>query len=515
MHPLLIEGGLAGLSIAAWFGLYGGLLVLTRPRSVTPEPSTQDLGPEPPAVASLVGNGWDLTEDAAEATLLDLGARDVLEFRQPAADPTHTTVHIRQSSPTGLLPYERRVYDRIAGLAVGGVVPLTALTFRDPKRSHAWAKDLRAEVIADARARGLSRRRFSRTHVSILGAGAVIAAIGVAIAVAHYVNRGDEEDPIGTVLSVGFVTFAVLAALAGRNVGERDTPEGRAAAARWLGVRNWLRAHEAFAELPPSAVAVWGRYIGYGAALGTTRVASAVIDLGMGNRRRVWSSYGDGWHRVRVSYPRFWPRYGRPAAILLLRAGLALAAGIALVRWWRPFIADLAEFDPVRPVAGTVSALGFALGVALVAYAAYVVIRVIIDAASPLHLTGQVLWVEVWRQKSGGENSPPKPWLAYFAVDSGPSDRTTAWGLPYEMVGRCETGDLVAMRVRRWSRRVVDLAVVPAASAPPASDPAAPDPAASDPAAPDPAASDPPAPDPPGSGGSADGPVIAPSAQAG
>jgi hypothetical protein len=479
----VIEVAVGVLAVGGWFALYGALLVITRPRGVRPAPATQDLGPEPPAVASLVGNGWDLTEDAAEATLLDLGARGWYEFRQPAADPTHTTVHMLQSTPTGLLPYERRVYDRVAAVAVGGVVPLTALTFRDPKQAQSWWKHLRGEIIDDARSRGLSRRRLSPTHVGILTAGAAVAATVVALAVAHNVFRGDvqgeDEDPIGAVLAAGFVTFAILTAIGGRNVGERDTPAGREAAARWLGVRGWLRAHEAFAELPPSAVAVWDRYLGYGAALGTTRVASAVIDLGMGNRRRVWSSFGGTWHRVRVSYPRFWPRYGRPVHILLLRAALALAAGIALVRWWRPLVADLSDLDQVRGVAGPVSTLGFLLGVALLAYATYVVVRVLIDAIAPRRLTGQVLWVEVWRQTSGNNDSAPRPWLAYLAVDSGPSDRTTAWGLPYEMVGRCDTGDTVTMTVRRWSRRVTDLTVTdltPAAAAPrPPADP--PDPA--------------------------------------
>jgi hypothetical protein len=472
MDARVIEVAVGALAVGGWFGLYGGLLVVTRPRGVRAEPATQELGAEPPAVVSLVGNGWDLTEDAAEATLLDLGSKGLLEFRQPAADPTHTTVHMLQSSPAGLLPYERRVYDRVAAAAVGGVVPLTALTFRDPKQAQSWWKSLRGEIIADARSRGLSQRRFSRTHVGILTAGAAIAATVVALAVARNVFRGDEEDPIGAVLAAGFVTFAVLTAVAGRNVGERDTPAGREAAARWLGVRAWLRAHDAFAELPPSAVAVWDRYLGYGAALGTTRVASAVIDLGMGNRRRVWSSYGGTWHRVRVSYPRFWPRYGRPAFDLVLRAALALAAGFVLVRWWRPLIADLSDLEPVEMVAGPASRLGFFLGVALLAYGTYVVVRVLIDAIFPLRLTGQVLWVEVWRQTSGSNNSAPRPWLAYLAVDSGPSDRTTAWGLPYEMVGRCDTGDAVSFTVRRWSRRITDLTLTPS------SDPTAPPPTA-------------------------------------
>jgi len=469
MRPWVIEVGLGALSVGAWLGLYAVMLLVTRPRGVAAAPATQDLGDEPPAVASLVGNGWDLTEDAAEATLLDLGGRDILEFRQPANDPTHTTVHILQSNPTGLLPYERRVFDRVSGLAVGGLLPLTALTFRDQKQAQAWWKGLRGEVVADARARGLSQRRFGRTQIAILTAGAAVAAAGIAVAVGHYAFRGDDDDPIGTIIAAGVVGFLVLAGIGGRNVGERDTPAGREAAARWLGVKAWLRAHDSFAELPPSAVAVWDRYLGYGAALGATRVSSRVIDLGMGNRRLVWSSFGGTWHRVRVRYPKFWPRYGRPVPILVLRAVLALAVGYALVRWWRPAISELSDLDSVRRFAGPLSPAGFALGVGLLGYGAYAIVRVVVDAIVPVRLTGQVLWIEVWRQTARKEDSPPKPWLHYIAIDDGRSDRTVAWGLPSDYALVCDTGQTVTVTIRRWSRRVVALT-----TAPPSLPPAAP-----------------------------------------
>jgi hypothetical protein len=99
--------------------------------------------------------------------------------------------------------------------------------------------------------------------------------------------------------------------------GERDTPAGIVAAARWLPVRDWLRAHEQFGDLPPAAVTVWDRYLSYGLALGVAPATGAVLDLGMGDRRRgmgdrrrVWSSYGGRWRRVRVRYPRLRPHLG-------------------------------------------------------------------------------------------------------------------------------------------------------------------------------------------------------------
>src|SRR5262245_64350513 len=112
MQPWIIEIGIAAASVAAFFGLYGIMRLVSRPARVSPAGATPDLGQETPALASIVGNGWDLTEDAAEATLVDLAAKKVIEFRQPADDPFHKTIHIRQTNPSNLNWYVRRVFER-------------------------------------------------------------------------------------------------------------------------------------------------------------------------------------------------------------------------------------------------------------------------------------------------------------------------------------------------------------------------------------------------------------------
>jgi hypothetical protein len=455
MDPrLLADIGIAGASLGAWFALYGTALLLTRPRMPEPAPATQDLGEESPAVVSLLVNRWDVTEDAAESTLLDLAARRLIELRQPADDPMHTTLHVRDPRPPDLAPYERRVLDRVNRLAMGGVVPLTALTFRDQSGAKSWTKGLRADVVAEARARGLSRRRFGPSLVGMLTGAAAMAAIGVAAAAFHYGVWTDDEDNPG--VGAGIVTFVVLSIVIGLTTGERDTPLGREVAARWLGVRRWLRAHEQFADLPPAAVAVWDRYLAYGAATGTAHLASAVLDLGMGNRRLVWSGHGGAWHRVRVRYPRLWRRYGLTAPALLLRAGLALFAGGVLVRL-HGFPAELRnEGDEAFARAmDLTTTIALWLGLALLVYGGYVLLRTVIDLATTRALSGEVLWVEKWRSKPGGENEPPRPWLHYLAIDDGRGDRTTAWGLPSEHAGRLHDSDQVVVRVRPWSRRVV------------------------------------------------------------
>ncbi len=468
MSPAVLEIGAIGASLALFFGAYGLLLSITRPRHIHAAPASQDLPEEPPAVASLLGTGWQVTEDAAEATLLDLGARGYLEFRQPDNDPFHTTVHLTGAAPTGLNAYETRVYERVKELTMDGVVPLTAMTFRDEKAAKSWWKALRSEVIADSRARGLSRRRFGPAIVTFLVIVAAVAAAGITYGFGHWAIRtpGKHEDDIEAIIGAYVVSLAVLSTYAGRYNGERDTAAGRQAAGRWLGVRDWLRGHDAFADLPPAAVGLWDRYLAYGAALGATRTASTIIDMGMGDRTRVWSTFGGTWHRVRVRYPSS-GRYGATAPMLVFRGVLLAVIGYVIARYGHVVVDIAMQIDAVSasvfaPFAGLTSALITVAGVVLALRGGYTVLRTITDLAAPRTITGQVLWTAVWRTQtsSSEDNRPPQPITYYLAVDDGTSDRTVAWALPLALGGSCATGDTIQMTVRPWSRRVTAVSVV-------------------------------------------------------
>ena len=133
------------------------------------------------------------------------------------------------------------------------------------------------------------------------------------------------------------VLISAFGVIAGRYRGERSTPSGREVAARWLGVRDWLAGHDAFADLPPAAVMVWDRYLGYGAAVHVAHAATAALDLGMGSKYLVWSSYGGHWRRVRVRYPRLLGRYGLPTGKLVKGGLIRLALGFAAAAVSRTF----------------------------------------------------------------------------------------------------------------------------------------------------------------------------------
>jgi hypothetical protein len=463
MNVHLLDAGSAAASIAVWYAAYLVARLVTRPAAVRSEPATPNLGDEPPAVVSLLTNRWELTEDAAEATLLDLAARGFLELRQPAEDPLQTTIQVRDKAADGLLTFERQVLDRVTHLAQGGVLPVTALTFRDSGQAEAWEKRLRVAVVAEARRRGLSRRRFSPalvTALTVLAAG--VGAVAGWAAFHWMVLQPSEDDDslggaIGGALVAGFLVFGSLGAVIKAYQGERDTPMGRTVAARWLGVRQWLRGHEAFADLPPSAVAVWDRYLPYGAAVGATRVASAVLDLGMGDRKRVWSSHGGQWHRVRVRYPRVWPRYGKSAPHLVKQGLGTLAAGCVLI-WLqgkpRMLTADIPELAGKDVWFSLADNLLLVIGLPLALLGAYKLIRILLDLATARTFDGQVLWVEAWPSTMLGKNDADR---SYLAIDDGDGDRTVAWARPAALGGR--PGDTVRVTVRRWTRRVVRLEV--------------------------------------------------------
>jgi hypothetical protein len=89
----------------------------------------------------------------------------------------------------------------------------------------------------------------------------------------------------------------------------------------------------------------------------------------------------------------------------------------------------------------------------------YRIARTVIDVAAPRELRGEVLWVELWRSTAERENKPAEPLVHYLAVDDGAGERTTAWALPSAEAHRARPGDVVAIRVHPWSRRVVELSV--------------------------------------------------------
>jgi hypothetical protein len=112
-------------------------------------------------------------------------------------------------------------------------------------------------------------------------------------------------------------------------------------------------------------VAIGDRYLSYGAALGVTGCAGDVLDLEMGDRRKVWSSCRGGWRRIKVRYPAAWPWSASTTRALVLRAALFIATAAVV----------LAATGPT----GWISLPGYAL----LAGGIYMLVRAVLDAGRP------------------------------------------------------------------------------------------------------------------------------------
>ncbi|MFJ6937805.1 DUF2207 family protein [Streptomyces sp. NPDC101132] len=494
----------ASAALALWLVGFALALVATRNGAPHTGPATQEFGedPEPPAVVSLLANHWRSVDHAAEATLLDLAHRGLVELRQNGDRAAHTTVHVPGPGATGaagsaeeLRPYERRVLARVAERAGTDGAPLGAVTFRGRERAAAWNRGLRQEVVAEARRLGLSRPRFGPGLNAVLMAGTLVPTALYAVAV---LSTGR----LLPAVTVASLVIGPLTWLVAKATGERATEAGLDRAGHWAGVRAWLHAHEEFAKLPPAAVAVWDRYLSYGAALGVTTRINQLLDFGTGSRRRVWSAYGGTWREVRIRYPRLLPGFGAgPARLLRLaaaaatvavglllfatlrepawavttgpdaehslrRPGLLLSAGWVLIavlavlvagrfRKWTPLAAFLAlmpgNFASLRGWgADAFDRPGLLPGEAAVvavfgALTAWYVVQLVLGRIGPRTLTGEVLRVETRRDGRA-------PLL--LALDEGTADRTVAWALDGPAPTHYSTGSEVRLTVERGTRRV-------------------------------------------------------------
>ncbi|NUR60668.1 MAG: DUF2207 domain-containing protein [Catenulispora sp.] len=331
-------------AVALWLLAVVAVKAATRPRMPQAGPRTMDLRPEPPAVAEFLTGGWEVGGSAVPATLVDLAGRGLLGFEQVGPDPRDTLVRVKgdgsflssqpgyagpsavpqaaaaatnggfdpgatmatvggrpfyvpaRGNPGPLLPFEKRVLHRVTALASGGVVPARALQQGTKDQDAKWHKAFDREVVADARARGLSRARYSTGIKALLVLLALVPAVLAAVASAKSRANGDGNGGLFGAVLIG----ALL--IVGSLGGERETKAGQEVCAEWLGLRDWLGADEQFRRLPPAAVAIWDRYLAFAAGFGIARKTVGALPLGARDERRAWSTYGGVWHEVRLGY---------------------------------------------------------------------------------------------------------------------------------------------------------------------------------------------------------------------
>lgn len=423
----------------------GLVAVATRPRRPRPGPATMELGPEPPAVVDLLTDDFEVTSEAVPATLIDLAARGWLSLESYGDD---VVCRVRGGDHGPLEPYERRVLDHLRGLAVDGVVPAAALTTGPEEVSKRWWRSFRREVVADARDRGLCRRRWPAWAAGV--AWIATAAAAALLWASGALDEDQELDPLTVGVVAGILLVGFIAGRVSASDRQRDTAAGLDAGGRWLGVRRYLLDHGSFSDQPAAAVAVWDRYLAHAAAMDLAGLAVAQLPLGAEDDRHAWSAVTGEWRPVVVDYPRFEPGWGRhpAAAIALGLLGGALSLALMWGSWRYAGDTDLGGLlDGVDPDllrwAGWGALVVCALGLVPLGYAATELWRGVADSFSVRTVDGVVLRT---RARSGGLQ-PPKV-VRYFSEPArrGQEEREPRW---YVAVDTGESPRVDAWRVRR------------------------------------------------------------------
>jgi hypothetical protein len=422
---------LAAVVVVAYFSIR---LSLLRARPVRAAAATPDLRDEPPAVVSLLVNGLVDAPQVASATLLDLAARGLVEIHEVAPDAQHTLVRLgTKTLPDAAPAYERRVLERVAATAGRTFTPVADLVATYADGGANWQRRLVRDATLDARRRGLVGTSDRGCLLGITTGGLVTAAL-----LAPLVPDPDAAGFGGTVAVLvaawlvvspavgGFVSGVTLGEKAGAP--DRYTAHGRDVTAHWLGVAAWLRAHPAMRDLPPAAVAVWDRYLAYGAALDAIPHAVRVLDFETAGRRSELTSHHTGVARtVHVRY-RGRNRLLRPGGLAAAQASLVWSV-LTLPLWLAVLVAAVATI-PSAYLRGLLAVLA---GVQALR-AGYRLVRAWLDLTRPQVVTGTVLDVSVAHhqptadnQGPHGEELPDLPTHYYVVVDDGSTDVVQPW----------------------------------------------------------------------------------------
>lgn len=417
----------AALAAALWVLVFTIRYSATFPRLPKPGPSTNDLGPEPPAVVNLLVNRWEPTRLAMAATLVDLAAQKVIDLEEVGPD-RFIVRHRRLAPARELNAYEHLVLDLVRSRAQGDWAPLEMIQLPDEADAAQFWKRFRKALEHDARSRGLARSRWSRLDWALLAGLSLLALelVAFAFGVAHLgegVNQSSESGGRWDWFGIAVLPWLGVIAAVSRLTALRGTPSGIDACARWLGVRRHLGEGSELAEQPPAGVAIWGPYLSQAIALGIGKSAAAAIPLGAEDPEVAWSHATGLWRTVRVRYPRRFGESERPGAVAftglvgsLFWGGLAFVAVPVVVKAaWQP-VRDLLD----RTDLGVSRALIAVFVLVPAAMAVYLLVRFtnsairmargVADLGRHRTITGEVVKVHDGR----------------FAVDDGSSDRLVA-----------------------------------------------------------------------------------------
>jgi Predicted membrane protein (DUF2207) len=431
--PVLIAAGGVGI---AWLLAAASIWVARRPPHVGGVPPTMELGAEPPAIAALLCDDYEVRTETAPATLLDLAARDVISLEEIQPGQTICRVATSATAPADLAPFELHVLSALRAKAIDGVIPATALTTGTEDASARWHHELAQLVVVDAKQRGLTIDRWPKRTIGLIGAGSFVLIVLFMISAQIGGDAGDHPVAAGVATAFaigGAVLLGVIAGRMRRSSAQRPTPAGTAAEARWLGVRAHLAQDEQLQQLPPAAVKLYGRHLAYAAGFGLAEHAVTALPFGEEDDHLAWSPQGGRWRRVRVRYPRVRPPgWGHPPV-------LATALGV--------FWAAVAIILLVR-LAGRVGSISVLIATVLafpLLWSLWVLSAAIPDLFTTRAMTGTVLRCRVRARVLASQNDP-KYWY-YVAIDDGTHDRIRAFRVSEDRYRSVRQGQTVTADV--------------------------------------------------------------------
>ena len=417
---LAIAGSLAGWLILVRMAISGPRLGRAASRlGLVPMPPT-----EPPAVVGLLAGRPDA--DLFTVTLLDLAARGWFRLTRRLPDPQALVpamcVLPAETPVEELTPYELRAVAHLSRRA-GPLpeIPAAALADGFDGGVGSFRQAFRADVVAAARRRGLTRPTLSTAGKAVLCLFALVPA-GAALGAAY------SHQHSGQLLVFCAFYYAILCGAVGRVGSERLTPEGQRALAAW-------RAHSG---APGSAAAPIGtRAAARAAALGADPEALAQFTAPRDDT--AWSGYGGGWRLVAIGDPeaRIWPGL----------SGWALGAFCLLTAPGIPLFAFLG-YVAVGGSRGI--ELGIVTGVAL---DAWVLIRGVSRWAHlPRFAEFDGMVLRQWEVETSDEGTS-----YYVAVDDGLSPRAWAFEVRAADYRRLAPGTLARVRINARLNKLIDI----------------------------------------------------------
>lgn len=424
---LLVGAIIAG---AIWLFMLAVLWLASRPRFPDADPATSDLGPEPPAIANMLVNRWAVTRVAMAATLVDLAGRRVLGIEDYAGGRHVVRIRANQPANERFTAYEQQVLDLVKSRATGNSAPVEALDLGQAQEAQNWWRRFEREVKKDAQTRGLARGRWTARDRTVLGGGlaVVLALLALSFMIAKVGDEPGEDQGLDpwTWLAFAGIAWVIASSWFAKNGALRETPAGRLACARWLGVREYLRGTATFGEVPPGSVAIWERYLAYATGFGLAHGTARALPFATDDPSTAWSRYGGEWRQIRISYPTRWGFGQPPFQVFLYGLGITAFWGVigflilpAFARAAWDIGTDLIRDEDLGDRAELI--LGLSIGGAVVLIGGQVVYRLIdglgklllgaMDLGRTVTVTGEVANIHEGR----------------VALADGIAERTRAW----------------------------------------------------------------------------------------